>query len=150
MKKIFTLLLSVGIFSASFAQSNYQKNQYDRNDQYATASNGHDDNHYDRQYDNHRGQYDNNRRDYDHNRDQYDNRGQYDNDRNYSYQNQQALEIQRINQDFNDKVISIENNRFIRNREKKMAIRNAQIQRDQQIQSITANYGHMDQYNGRR
>ncbi|MGN6196461.1 MAG: hypothetical protein ACTHOB_16095 [Ginsengibacter sp.] len=123
MKKIFTLLLSVGIFSASFAQSNHQKNQYDRNDQYAMASNGRYNNHNDRQY---------------------------DNNRNYSYEDQKALEIQKINQDYNNKVKSIENNRFIKNRQKKIAIRNTQKERDQQIQQINAQYDHKSENWGRR
>ncbi len=123
MKKIFTLLLSVGIFSVSFAQSNHQRNRYDRNDQYATASNGHYDNHNDRQY---------------------------NNNRNYSYENQQAFEIQKVNQDFNYQVMSIQNNRFLRNHQKKVAIRNAQRERDQQLQRISSKYDRMNQNWGRR
>src|SRR6185437_1910774 len=102
MKKIITLLLSVGIFSASFAQSNRQRNQYDRNDQYATASNGRDYHQQDRRY---------------------------DNNRNYSYADQQSMEVQKINQDYNFQVMSIENNRFMRNHERKVAIRNAERER---------------------
>lgn len=123
MKKILTLLLSVGIFSASFAQSNYQRNEYDRSDQYATASNGPDYHHNDRQY---------------------------DNNRNYSYANQQAMQIQKVNQDYNFQVMSIENNRFMRNREKRVAIRNAERERDGQIQRINANYDRTNQNWGRR
>jgi hypothetical protein len=117
MKKILTLLLSVGIFSASFAQSNHQRNQYDRSDQYATASNGRYDHHNDRRY---------------------------DNNRNYSYENQQSLEIQKINEDYNYQVMSIENNRFMRNHQKKVALRNAERDRDQQIQRINAKYDHVN------
>jgi hypothetical protein len=123
MKKIFTLLLSVGIFSASFAQSNHQKNHYDRNDQYATASNGRYDNRYDHKY---------------------------DNNRNYSYENQQALEIEKVNQDYNFRVMSIQNNRFMKNHQKKVAIRNAQRQREQQIQFINSKYDRMNHNWGRR
>jgi hypothetical protein len=123
MKKILTLLLSVGIFSASFAQSNHQRNQYDRSDQYATASNGRYDHHDDRQY---------------------------DNNRNYSYANQQSMQIQKVNQDYNFQVMSIENNRFMRNREKRVAIRNAERERDRQIQQINANYDRANQNWGRR
>jgi hypothetical protein len=119
MKKILTLLLSVGIFSGSFAQSNHQKYQYHRNDQYAIASNGR----YDEDHDH----------DEDHDR-------KYDNHRNYSYENQQALEIQRVNQDYNYQVMSIQNNRFMKNHQKKVAIRDAQRERDAQIQRIESNY----------
>jgi len=123
MKKILTLLLSVGIFSASFAQSNHRRNEYDRNDQYATASNERDYHHNDRQY---------------------------DNNRNYSYANQQSMEIQKVNQDYNFQVMSIENNRFMRNHQKRVAIRNAERERDRQIQRINANYNRMNQNWGRR
>jgi len=123
MKKILTLMLSVGIFSTSFAQSNHQRHQYDRSDQYATASNGHYDHHSDRQY---------------------------DNNRNYSYANQQSMEIQKVNQDYNFQVMSIQNNRFMKNHQKKMAIRNAQKERDQQIQRINAKYDRMNHDWGRR
>ncbi len=123
MKKIFTLLLSAGIFSASFAQSNHQRNQYDRNDQYTTASNGRYDNHNDRRY---------------------------DNIRNDSYRNQQALEIQKVTRNYNYQVMSIENNRFMRNHQKKVAIRNARRERDRQIERINANYNRMNQNWGRR
>ena len=123
MKKILTLLLSVGIFSASFAQSNHRRSEYDRNDQYAVASHGR----------------------YDH-----DNDRQYDNNRNYSYANQQSMEIQRVNQDYNFQVMSIENNRFMRNHQKRVAIRNAERERDRQIQQINANYKRMNRNWGRR
>lgn len=123
MKKILTLMLSVGIFSTSFAQSNHQRHQYDRSDQYATASNGRDDHHSDRQY---------------------------DNNRNYSYANQQSMEIQKVNQDYNFQVMSIQNNRFMKNHQKKVAIRNAQKERDQQIQRINAKYDRMNHDWGRR
>ena len=123
MKKILTLLLSVGIFSASFAQDNHKRNRYDRSDQYATASNDRDYHHHDREY---------------------------DNNRNYSYANQQSMEIQKVNQDYNFQVMSIENNRFMRNHQKRVAIRNAERERDRQIQRINANYNRMNQNWGRR
>lgn len=123
MKKILTLLLSVGIFSASFAQSNHERNHYDRSDQYATASNDRDYHHHDREY---------------------------DNNRNYSYANQQSMEIQKVNQDYNFQVMSIENNRFMRNHQKKVAIRNAERERDRQVQRINSRYDRMNQNWGRR
>jgi len=123
MKKFLTLLLSVGIVSASFAQSNHQRSRYDRNDQYATTSNG--------RYDQPNGR-------------------RYDNNRNYSYKNQQAMEIQRVNQDYNYQVMSIQNNRFMKNHQKKVAIRQAQKERVQQIQRINARYDRMNQNWGRR
>lgn len=128
MKKILTLLLSLGIFSASFAQGNSQnKDRYDRNDQYATASNGHYDNQNDRRF---------------------------DNNRNVSYENQRAIEIQRINREYNYKVQSIENNRYMKNHQKKLAIRDAKKERANQIQMLNARYNDHNDHgkfnNGRR
>lgn len=41
MKKILTLLLSIGLFSASFAQSNHRNDHdYNKDDQYASSSGG--------------------------------------------------------------------------------------------------------------
>jgi hypothetical protein len=114
MKKILTLLLSAGLFSASFAQGNHrQRDRYDRNDQYANASN-----------------------------DRYENRNnrRVDNNRNVSYKNQRAIEIQRINREYNYKVQSIENNRYMKNRQKKLAIRDAKKERINQIQMLNARY----------
>jgi hypothetical protein len=114
MKTILTLLLSAGLFSASFGQGNSQhKRHYNRNDQYANSSN--------ERYDNR-----NDRRVY--------------NNRNVSYKNQRAIEIQRINREYNYKVQSIENNRYMKNHQKKRAIRDAKKERINQIQMLNARY----------
>lgn len=128
MKKILILLLSVGFFSATFAQGNHQqKDRYDRNDQYASASNGRYGNQNDHRFDDHR---------------------------NVSYENQRAIEIQRINREYNYKVQSIENNRYMKNRQKKLAIRDAMEERVNQIQMLNARYNghnsHGKYNNGRR
>lgn len=116
MKKFITLLLSMGIFTVSFAQGNYHKNWGDQDDQYARASNG-----------------------------RYDNDGHhYDHNRNYSYQNQSAFEIQKINQDYNYQVMSIENNPYMRNHQRRVALRNAERERDHRIQQVNARYARMD------
>jgi len=60
------------------------------------------------------------------------------------------MQIQKINQDYNFQVMSIENNRFMRNHQKRVAIRNAERERDRQIQRINANYNRMNQNWGRR
>jgi hypothetical protein len=114
MKKILILLLSIGLFSASFAQGkHHQKNNYDRNDQYASASDG--------RYDKH-------------------NDGRYNNNRNVSYENQRAIEIQRINRQYNYKIQSIENNRYMKNRQKKIAIREANKERTNEIQMLNGRF----------
>lgn len=112
MKKMFTLLFTVGIISTAFAQGNYQRNQYGPHDQYTTSSNG-----YGRYYD-----------------------GRYYNNRNYSYKEQRAFQIQRVQQDYERRIMMIENNRFMRRHEKKLAIRNAKMERDIQIRRINAQY----------
>ncbi len=129
MKKILTLLLSLGIFTVSFAQDNHR---YDRNDQYATASNGRYDDHNDRRYDNDRNHDDRNY------------------GRIYSYVSQREMEIQKINQDYNYQVMSIQNNYYMRNHEKRVALRNAERERDRQIAAVTGNYNGMNQNWGRR
>jgi hypothetical protein len=121
MKKILTLLLSLGIFTVSFAQSNHSRNWNDRDDAYSTASNG-----------------------------RYDNDHHYDNNRNYSYANQYAMDIQRINDRYNYEVMSIQNNRYMKNHQKRVAIRNAERERDHQIQQINKKYNRMNQNWGRR
>jgi len=123
MKKILTLLLSLGIFTVSFAQGNHR---YDRNDQYAT-SNGRYDNHNDRRYDDDR------------------NYG-----RNYSYANQREMEIQKINQDYNYQVMSIQNNYYMKNHQRKVALRNAMRERDRRLDAVNAKYNRMNQNWGRR
>jgi len=114
MKKILMLFLSAGLFNASFAQGNSQhKNHYDRNDQYANASN-----------------------------DWYDNRNdrRFDNNRKVFYKNQRAIEIQRINREYNYKVRAINNNRYMKNHQKKLAIRDAKKERTNQIQMLNARF----------
>ncbi len=119
MKKIITFLLSACIFTSSYAQRNHGHNdKYDRNDQYASAS--------------HRG-YDN---------DDYDRNDRYNN-RNNSYANQRQIQIERINREYNYKVLSIQHNRYMNNRQKRLAIRDVKKERNYQIQMINR---HMNGY----
>jgi len=125
MKKILTLLLSVGLFCGSFAQGkHYHKKDYDRSDQYASVSNG-----------------------------RYS-LPAYDRNRNGSYENRRAAELQRINEEYNYKVHSIESNRYIKRRQKKLAIRDAQKERQRQIQLLNRRFDrrsdhHRNYYKGR-
>lgn len=120
MKKIITLLLSAGIFTASYAQENHRhNNDYNRNDQYASASHG---------------RYDNG----DHDRDDgYRRDGFQQGDRSYSYQRQ--VQMDRINREYTYKVMSIQHNRYMSNREKRLAIRDAKKERNYQMQMINRN-----------
>jgi len=121
MKKILTLVLSLGIFTVAFAQGNRHKSWNDKDYAYSGS--------YDR-YGNH-----------------YDQRND---SRNYSVENQRAFEIQRVNQNYNYQVMSIQNNRYMRNHQKKVAFRNAQRDRDHQILRINEKYNRMNRNWSRR
>ena len=66
----------------------------------------------------------------------------YDRNRNGSYENRRGAEIQRINEEYNYKVHSIESNRYIKRRQKKLAIRDAQKERQRQIQLLNRRFDH--------
>lgn len=122
MKKILTLLISAGIFTASYAQGNH--GYYGKNDQYASSSNG--------RYDN-----------IDHGRDdRYNDRNIYERER-YSYAYQRQIQMNRINREYNYEVMSIEHNRFMTHRQKRLAIHHAKNERNYKIQML---YRHMNGY----
>ena len=119
MKKIIALLLSAGIFTASYAQENHGHHKYKRNDQYASRSHRH---------------YDND----DDDRDEQDRRGGYQQgNRSYAYQRQ--AQIDRINREYSYKVMWIQQNRYMNNREKRLAIRDAKKERNYKMQMINRN-----------
>ena len=129
MKKIITLLLSAGIFSASYAQKNHGHNN--RDDEYASASYG--------KYA--KGDYD---------------RDSKNNHRNNSYAYQRQIQMDRINHEYNYKVMSIQHNRYMNNRQKRLAIRDAKKERNYRIEMINrnmngyANNNYGKRYDGRR
>ncbi|MGH2564328.1 MAG: hypothetical protein ACRDE8_13865 [Ginsengibacter sp.] len=101
MKKIFTLLFSVSVFTTSFAQTGHQENK--RNDQYVIAKS----NTNFKKFDYHR-----------------------DNIYNFS-QKERDMQIAKINSDFNLKVKSIISNRHIKRSQKRVLIQKAQNEKDQ-------------------
>ena len=121
MKKFITLLLAVAAFATSFAQNNHHQNNDDRSyrtentrdDQYANSSHG---NRYDR-----------------------DDRGHYNRGNRYS-QKEREYRIEKINRDFDFKVRAIKSDRHLRRREKRAAIRNAEIERSRQIQFVNERF----------
>ena len=131
MKKIITLLFSVGAFATSFAQYNHQQNNDDRNyrtenkrdDQYANSSNGN------RNYD----------------RDDKDWR-HFNKGNNYSAK-ERDFQIEKINRDFDFQVQAIQCDRYLRRREKKAAIRNAEIERSRQIQMVNERFNYNNNWN---
>lgn len=124
MKKIITLLFFAGAFATSFAQYNQQQNNDDRNyrtennrdDQYANSSNGN------RNYD----------------RDNKDWR--HFNQGNIYSVRERDFKIEKINRDFNFQIQAIECDRYLRRREKKAAIRNAEMERSRQIQLVNESF----------
>jgi hypothetical protein len=124
MKKIITLLFSVGVFSTSFAQYNQRQNNDDRNfrnenkrdDNYANSSNGNRN-------------YDRNDNDWRH----------FNKGNNYSVKGRD-FQIEKINRDFDFQIRAIQSDRYLRRREKKAAIRNAKIERSRQIQMVNERF----------
>ena len=131
MKKIITLLFSVGAFATSFAQYNQQQNNDDRNyrtegkrdDQYANSSN--DNRNYDRNDKNwrpfHKG--------------------------NYYSAKERDFQIEKINREFYFKVEAIQCDRYLRRREKKAAIRHAKIERFRQIKMVNERFNYNNNWN---
>lgn len=117
MKKMFTLLLSVGILATSYAQPNRQQNDknFGKSGQNVIVSNGHNKNIYGRN---------------DHGI--YDNRNPFARERD--------AQIDKINREFSYKVKAVENNRYMRSRQKKVAIRDLTNERNRQLQMVNARY----------
>ncbi len=130
MKKIIALLISAGIFTASYAQE-HNNHEYGRNDQYTATSHG-------RYYND------------DHDRDH-----RY-NDHYKSYAFQKQIQIDRINREYYYRVMSIQHNRYLTHRQKKLAIRDAKKERSYQILMMNrnmngyANNGYGKHYDGDR
>lgn len=99
MKKVFTFLFSLGIFTTSFAQ--YHPGNRDNNN-------------YSYNQNNHFGG-------------------------NFSPKDRE-FQIEKINRDFNFKIVSIENNWSLRHHQKKVAIRNLEKERTRQIQIVNARF----------
>ena len=111
MKKIFTVLFSVGFFATSFAQTGHRDNN-NRNDQHVTAKSNDD---Y-KKFDNHR-----------------------DDIYNFSAK-ERDREIAKINNDFNFKIKSIKGNYRLKRSQKKMWIQKIQSEKAQQIQAVNAKF----------
>jgi len=114
-------LFSVGAFATSFAQYNHHQNNDDRgyrtentrDDQYANSSHG---NRYDK-----------------------DDQGHFNRGNRYSLK-EREYRIEKINRDFDFKVRAIKSDRYLRRREKRAAIRSAEIERSRQIQLVNERF----------
>ncbi len=129
MKKMITLLLAAGFFATSFAQGHREQDSRYSNGQYAINSNN----------DYYNG---NDRKNYD--------------KKNASLMRERDYQIEKINREFTYKIMSVQNNRYMKNRQKKMAIRDLENQRARQIQMVVSRYnssyknGYGNYNNGRR
>ena len=131
MKKIFTLLVAVGIISLAQAQTGYgQNNRHDQRNNPSTAE---------KDYHN---EYDNGRDD-----------NIYDNDRRYngiiSPERQRDFEIARINREYDFKIQNVRDNFFKSRSQKHRQIRFLKDQRQREILMTYEKFSHdMRRYNG--
>ena len=134
MKKIITLLFSLGAFTISFAQYDHQRNNDDRNyrtenkrdDQYAGSSNG----------------------DGYHDRDARDRR--HSDKGNYYSAKERDFQVERINREFDFRIQAIQSDRYLRRRAKRAAIRDAEIERSRQIQMVNERFNNNHSRNRNR
>src|SRR5437762_13318495 len=54
-----------------------------------------------------------------------------------------ASQIQKINREFDMKVAQVQNNRWLKNKDKKRQIRQLEVQRKQQIDAVNQKYAHV-------
>ena len=114
MKKIFTLVLSLGVLSSVFAQTGHSRTVV--NDHSKTVI-------------------------------VVDHRG----DDNARMERDKAAQIQKINREFDSKILQVQKNRRLRNAEKKRQIRSLEQQRTQQINMVNARYSHVNNgHDGKR
>ncbi len=115
MKKIFTLLFAAGIFTFAQAQSGYRDNR--QSDQKG-SNKGY-----------------NNGRDNSYNNNSYNNDGRYDN-KNFSFDRDKDMQVNRINQEYDRKIEGVEHNFFMGWREKQRQISFLQEQRQREINML--------------
>ncbi|MFL5740604.1 MAG: hypothetical protein ACJ75B_10335 [Flavisolibacter sp.] len=126
MKKIFTLLFSLGIISVSFAQSGHYGSRQESRDVVLGRPS---DNHNAPVYGNRNSQvYGNNTG--------WDNRGK-------------ASRIEQIRREYDMRIQSVQRDRFLRNGEKRREIRQLENQRDNEIRSIENSWSNRNVYDRR-
>ena len=130
MKTMFTILFSVGLTIASFAQSSH-RNDYPRNDRDVYGQRD------DRRYND---------------RDVYNDRN--GNDRRYATYNFTARErdeaIRNINREYKDRIKAVRKNRSLRPSEKDREVRRFEWQRDQAIDRVNDRFNsNRNTYNNR-
>ena len=121
MKKIFTLLFAVGLFAAAQAQpGNMDKRQDDRD--------------FDKSID------------ISFNHNPYDNDDRYRNS-NFSGERRMRMQIARINQEYDYKIMRVRNNHFMSRWEKRRLINSLEDQRSREIRIVYAKFKY--RYNDR-
>lgn len=121
MKKILTLLIATGAFATLHAQSREENRRVvlgDRNEN-GTYSGRNE-------------------------RDVVLGRGSTERYPNGTYSSNRQYEIDRVNRDYNEKINSIRNNRYLSNAEKERAIRDLERDRQRRIEQINRNYNDRD------
>ncbi|HZG24096.1 MAG TPA: hypothetical protein VEZ17_05920 [Chitinophagaceae bacterium] len=122
MKKIITLLLSLGTFTTVFAQYGNDRNSPHGNTPY------------------HDQVYARNERSYGY--------GNKDYDRNRTLR-EKNYQIEKINREYSWKINSVMNNRALRSRDKRRIVRNLELERSERIRYITAHFDGRDRNNRR-
>jgi hypothetical protein len=115
MKKIFTLLISLGALTAVFAQS-HQNGSYPRNDHNTISVPDSRNNFPDKNGD----------------RNRVDNNGRYDNSMN----REKDAQIQSINREYNARINAVNRKFFLSSFQKRRMINNLEMERNQMIREI--------------
>ncbi len=141
MKKIFTLLFAVALFSAVQAQPGSRDNRDNRDNRQTDRRD--DDDRYDDERDvvvNHNP--------YDNNDDRYRNDDRYGNSR-FSKERKMKMQIARINQELDYKIQRVRNNYYMSRWEKQRQIHFLEDQRQQEIRRVYAKFKNKNRYNDR-
>ena len=117
MKKIITLLLSLGTLTTVFAQSGYDRNSPHGNTPYDNQA------------------YAKNERSYG-----YGDKG-YDRNRSLREKN---FQIEKINREYSWKINNVMNNRALRQKDKRRIIRNLELERSERVRYINAHFDGRD------
>ena len=138
MKKIFTLLFAVALFSAAQAQPGSRDNRDNRDNRQTDRRD--DDDRYDNERDvvvNHNP--------YDNNDDRYRNDDDYGNSR-FSNERKMKMRIAQINQEFDYKIQRVRNNYYMSRWEKQRQIHSLEDQRQREIRIVYAKFKNKKRY----
>jgi hypothetical protein len=121
MKKIFTLLFSLGILTSVFAQSDYGYSRRGGDDRNYNAQYGNNDNGYNRGNTN----YGN-----------YDHHAAYDNGRYYNHDRDRQYQIDQVNRDYDRRIDVYRRDRSINDYERSRRIQMMERERNERVRSF--------------